>query len=186
MEGRGQRGPSGPRGSQQLWTPQRLEITLGDAGAPASFGLHRRESLRAGLGQPAPALQPRPRLGVAGPAPTAAASRVSGSLPAPTGLSWAGTCPEGPVARKTGTLTLRVPGPRVDILPGKLAGIGALDLTCLPEEVEGSYLLACQGGLQTEAGEVSAGSRPQASACPRGRGGSHTSDSPLSCPEPWD
>lgn len=36
------------------------------------------------------------------------------------------------MARKTGTLTLRVPGPRVDILPGKLAGIGALDLTCLP------------------------------------------------------
>lgn len=64
------------------------------------------------LGQPASALPSRPRLGVAGPAPSAAASRVSGSLPAPTGLSWAGTCPEGPVARKTGALRLSAsPGP---------------------------------------------------------------------------
>ena len=74
------------------------------------------------LGQPASALPSRPRLGVAGPAPSAAASRVSGSLPAPTGLSWAGSCPEGARGAEDGHLeALRVSEPRVDILPGRLA-----------------------------------------------------------------
>lgn len=108
--GRGRERPLRAQGSQG-WKRQCLETAPGDAGASASVGLHRRESLWAGWVSLHPPSVPT-RLGVAGPAPSAAASRVSGSLPAPTGLSWLELAQRRPVALEGGHLeTLRVPGP---------------------------------------------------------------------------